>query len=374
MDLAGSAALVGFAVSGFLAGVLFAGRGWKPPTSFLACILAILSLASLLFYGLSQKSILAVVLPFIVFPTFWLAGPFAYLYIRSVLGLPLPRFRRLWWLPVGPAIAFGAHSFVHLTFPEARSPDQVALQSGPVGIYTQWMLIIVPLFTLANLGAGWLLLFQSAKDGAQKEAGRNPSGWLRVFAAACSTATIFWLGMGIVGIGKQTMIPAVVPLVLLAFFVLYFVVKRPQLFPFAAQKSGDEKYAKHSIDPGVRLAAKDDIIRLMESEQPHLNDELKISDLGRLLNLAPHKLSIVLNADFGMSFYDFVNSYRVKEAARLLADPAQKDVPVLRIGFAAGFSSKATFNRVFKQTYGMAPQAFRSRIDSGPRNGKPDGA
>ncbi len=376
MDFAGSAALIGFAVSGFLAVALFASRGWKPPTLFLACILTILSLISLLFYGLSQRSILAVILPFLVFPSFYVAAPLAHLYVRSVLGLPLPSLRQFWWTLIAPVIALGAHTFVHLTFPEARSAEGVADQRGPVSTYTQWFLVAAPLYNLVLLAAPWLLVLRSGQTLGQKESVRSGLGWLRVFTAACSAAAFFWLIVGILGPARITMIPAVVPVVPLTFFVLYFVVKRPHLFPFAGQKSPDEKYAKQTIDPEIRSAMKDRIIRLMETERPYLNDELKISELGALLDLPPHKLSIVLNSDFGMNFYDFVNSYRVKEAARLLVDPGQKDMPVLRIAYAAGFNSKATFNRAFKQAYGIPPQSFRASQNSpsagpeGPTSGE----
>ena len=42
------------------------------------------------------------------------------------------------------------------------------------------------------------------------------------------------------------------------------------------------------------------------------------------------------------------------------ADPANADATVLEIALDSGFASKATFNRVFKETTGQTPSAYRA--------------
>jgi AraC-like DNA-binding protein len=91
-----------------------------------------------------------------------------------------------------------------------------------------------------------------------------------------------------------------------------------------------------------------------------LESDLTLAELARAVEASPHQVSQVLNQHRGVNFYDYVNRRRVEEVQRCLADPAYGGQTVLDIGLAAGFSSKSTFNAVFKRETGMTPQAYRS--------------
>jgi AraC-like DNA-binding protein len=61
------------------------------------------------------------------------------------------------------------------------------------------------------------------------------------------------------------------------------------------------------------------------------------------------------------NFSDFLNSYRIREATGRLADPEQKQLPVLTIAMDAGFRSLSSFNKAFKDTHGVTPTAWRKQ-------------
>ena len=73
-------------------------------------------------------------------------------------------------------------------------------------------------------------------------------------------------------------------------------------------------------------------------------------------------LSFVLNHGLGTSYGDYINERRVADAQRRLADPAYAHLSVLAVGLDAGFASKSTFNRVFKERAGETPSAYRARV------------
>jgi AraC-like DNA-binding protein len=62
------------------------------------------------------------------------------------------------------------------------------------------------------------------------------------------------------------------------------------------------------------------------------------------------------------NFSDYINSYRVKHAMNLLADPALKEKTILWILFEAGFNSKSSFNTIFKKVAGCTPAEYRKTI------------
>jgi AraC-like DNA-binding protein len=75
------------------------------------------------------------------------------------------------------------------------------------------------------------------------------------------------------------------------------------------------------------------------------------------LSITPNQLSQIINQQASKSFYEFVNKYRIDHAKRLLKEHPNKTV--LDIALAVGFSSKPTFNRVFKQHTGTTPTGFK---------------
>lgn len=85
---------------------------------------------------------------------------------------------------------------------------------------------------------------------------------------------------------------------------------------------------------------------------------LKVDDLAQQLGLATHYLSYVINAESGHNVQAWLNGLRVEAAQQALC--AAGDDSVLEIGLAAGFNSKASFNRAFKAATGKSPSDYRA--------------
>lgn len=109
------------------------------------------------------------------------------------------------------------------------------------------------------------------------------------------------------------------------------------------------------------------IKHLMEVEKFYLEENLSLGDLSSRLKADPNLISFILNTHLKKNFYDFVNYYRIEEVKNRLQDPAYSHLTLLGIGLDAGFNSKTTFNRVFKQTTGFTPTEFaRKNRGNGP--------
>ena len=114
--------------------------------------------------------------------------------------------------------------------------------------------------------------------------------------------------------------------------------------------------AAPAVEPTPDLLRwRDQLLQLMEQEQPWREPELTLHELAQRLRTHPALLSRVLNTGCGQNFNDFVNTYRTQEARRKLADPRFAHYSLMGVALESGFNSKSTFNRVFKKLTGQAP-------------------
>ncbi|MEM0954031.1 MAG: helix-turn-helix transcriptional regulator [Pseudomonadota bacterium] len=87
---------------------------------------------------------------------------------------------------------------------------------------------------------------------------------------------------------------------------------------------------------------------------------LTLGQLAERLETPQYRVRHVINQGLGYrNFNDFLNSYRVREAAERLAHPDEAQLPVLTIAMDAGFRSLSAFNKAFKAAYDMTPTAWR---------------
>ena len=107
-----------------------------------------------------------------------------------------------------------------------------------------------------------------------------------------------------------------------------------------------------------RLAA--ELQRLMAEERTYRTEDLTVASLAALLKTPEYRLRRLINQRLGhRNFNAYVNGFRLDEAQRWLADPAQREVPILTVALDAGFQSIGPFNRAFKAATGLTPTEFR---------------
>lgn len=102
----------------------------------------------------------------------------------------------------------------------------------------------------------------------------------------------------------------------------------------------------------------------MEQDRLYLNPELSVRILEEKTQMTAKEISIVLNQGLQKNFYQFVNEYRVQEVKERLLDSKYQHLTILGIGLEAGFKSKATFNRLFKNITGITPKQYRDEHTS----------
>jgi AraC-like DNA-binding protein len=124
------------------------------------------------------------------------------------------------------------------------------------------------------------------------------------------------------------------------------------------------RYERSGLTDDEASALRVALVATMERDRLYRDSELTLADLADRLETTPHKLSEVLNSELEQTFYDFVNSYRVKDVQRRIADESSRNLKILALAMDAGFASKSTFNAVFRQHTGHTPSSYRRSVSA----------
>jgi AraC-like DNA-binding protein len=148
------------------------------------------------------------------------------------------------------------------------------------------------------------------------------------------------------------------------FCAVLFRMRQADLFgPAPVPAAAAKPPASAGEDP---LSAR--LLDVMAVQKPHRDETLSIARLAAMLGEQEYRLRRTINGQLGhRNFSAFLNGYRLAEVKAALADPAQREVPIITIALDAGFGSLGPFNRAFREAEGMTPSEFRARAlaDSG---------
>ena len=156
-----------------------------------------------------------------------------------------------------------------------------------------------------------------------------------------------------------------ITLILLLVFIFYFVnkvilraLRQPEIF-IGITQSETEKYQGSNLTTAQVDAYKAQLLALFDTQKPYLDPQVSLVDLSEKLSISSKNLSQVINQSFGKSFFDFINSYRIKEAQQIFKESTDKKMTVLEVMFDVGFNSKSSFNTAFKKETGKTPTEFK---------------
>jgi AraC-like DNA-binding protein len=139
------------------------------------------------------------------------------------------------------------------------------------------------------------------------------------------------------------------------------LLRVPPPTPAAQAPALAREFTQHAAAPDAaeeRLAA--ELQRVMTEQRAYRTEDLTIASLAAMLKAPEYRVRRLINQRLGhRNFNAFVNGLRLDQAQQALADPAQRELPVLTIALDAGFQSIGPFNRAFKAVTGLTPTEYR---------------
>lgn len=116
-----------------------------------------------------------------------------------------------------------------------------------------------------------------------------------------------------------------------------------------------------SLFPDVKLNKQREYIekfnKIFEYINNNYSEDITLDTIADVAGFSKFHFSRLFKQFTDMSFYDYLNQRRVKEAEKLLPDPS---LTITEVAMRSGFSSIATFNRVFKSFKECTPTEFKN--------------
>ena len=89
------------------------------------------------------------------------------------------------------------------------------------------------------------------------------------------------------------------------------------------------------------------------------NADFSVENLADLLNISRIQLYRKIKAMFDVNVTDYINNIRLEQAKSMLQNP---ELTISEVAYKTGFSSPNYFSTVFKNKFGLTPNAFRKSI------------
>ncbi|MEM8847887.1 MAG: helix-turn-helix transcriptional regulator, partial [Bacteroidota bacterium] len=122
------------------------------------------------------------------------------------------------------------------------------------------------------------------------------------------------------------------------------------------------KYEKSGLTPSLSLELKDSLVHLFAVEKMYKENNINLDMVANRLNTTRHNASQVINEHFNVSFHEFVNMYRIKEAKELLINDNNKKLNIINVAYEVGYNNKVTFNKAFKKDTNLTPTQYQKTV------------
>lgn len=301
-------------------------------------------------------------LPYFLVAGILLKGPVLYLYVTSLTvdGFKLQPKHLIHLLPLVACIIYmqilgidGAH----LNFSAVNVPPAYNNLVNVVWHLSKF----VPLFYSIAAVIATRRYYQRLKNQYSYFSPTEP-GWLRVLSNGFMLSFLFSLSVHLIAqYANPQMSDA------LGIAEIYFVfILINALFTYSiayAHKllTTKQEPLRERSDETLTDVAIAKVEHGMKVDKFFLKQNLNIEEFSRRIDLPVKEVSSVINKHYKTNFFEFMNSYRVEEAKRLLTDPQSAQMTILDILLQSGFNSKSAFHRFFNRLVGISPSEYRKQ-------------
>lgn len=287
-------------------------------------------------------------------PIIFLIGPISYIFFEELSGQNFYKIRFLHYLPFVLSIFYLCfYKFNDFTMANLKihnhelenSSDSILVLLG-IGVLSIFVYILSILMRVVR----WKL-----QSSGSIESSFRPFIFLLIYSLFVMILFVLaqWAYM-------ELFIPACFGLTLLLFVIILLKLNDKGYLNRFKTEFLDARYKESrvkGIDVPYVLQRLDGLMNL---ERLYLNDQLTLVNVANRLDITSHQLSEILNTKLGSSFRNYINKFRLLEAAKLLLE--RREMTIIAIMYASGFNSKSSFHKLFQNRFGLSPQNYREKF------------
>lgn len=98
---------------------------------------------------------------------------------------------------------------------------------------------------------------------------------------------------------------------------------------------------------------------ITNSKKLFLNKDFCLAQLSEETGITGHKISYLINAEFGVNFNDYINLKRIQYLLENLNDPVFKNLSIEKMSLICGFGSRANCFRALRKHKGKSLKHFK---------------
>lgn len=282
-----------------------------------------------------------------------LISPLIYLFMRRVSGHAFELERRHLWHFVPFLFSLGLLAYLQVTlwdqYWSINNPNYrpISLVWGNVKTF----------FFYAYLAASIHTLFRASPRSAAR---RRSIVILRTVMIAFGILPAieivgFWLFAANVPWMPDSDLIAGILMSLMIYGLGYLAFIRPDLL----EQRTPQRAIRDTADFAARL---DEIMAKVRRAGSYLEPEADVESLVKPLGLPRDEIEALLNQAYPGGCGEFLNALRLEHFKAAVETDTAKENSILQLAFDAGFSSKASFYRVFRAAEGMTPSEYRKSL------------
>lgn len=292
-------------------------------------------------------------------------GPLLLIYVSSLISKE-HKFNKVFLLHFIPALSFYLFMIPDLLLP-ADEKIRFAFEVLPLNPPLYWEVFSFLVNLSGSIYVLWSLYllrlnYLTIKENFSYTEKINLK-WLRNVIVGMA---IIWIAVLIANTMEETsgsnLIFAAVTLFI--FLIGYYGTRQGFIFSDqfnpTGQKDAKVKYEKSTLSETKSQLLLDQLLRFMDEEKPYLESKITLPQLASRFEINPNYLSQVINEKLDANFYDFINKYRVTEFKERLKKKDAYNFTLFAHASDSGFSSKSSFNEVFKKVTGFTPSQYQA--------------
>lgn len=295
----------------------------------------------------------------------FLYGPLLYLYFRRVSGSKKLNYKDFWhFIPTIGLLVYLIPEVYFFSSSEKLDAMLNRLMEGlnPGDSTKLLLLVILKAISLAT----YAYFVHRTLQAKNPELAPKTKLWQKnIYGIHVSYVIVYLIYGSYIIVGKNSGVLFHASIVLMSTMVLYVGYAanvQPDVFSglYAYTNRLFPKYVKSGLTDSLSQELKQCLHDLFNDQKLYKRNDLNLDMVAEKLDTTRHNASQLINEHFEMSFHEFVNSYRIREAKELLEKDTKSNI--IDIAYEVGYNNKVSFNKAFKKDTNLTPSQYMVSI------------